>query len=58
MVPNDDTFIDVWMKLNRIEDRYKNKLSEKDGNSILGYCKLKTHFDYPWEKKILKKVSW
>ena len=32
------------MKLN---DVCKNKLSKKDGNSILGYCILKTgFFDY------------
>ena len=42
-----------------LKDESKNKLSKKDGNSIIGYCILKTHFfDYPWEKKFLNKVSW
>ena len=31
---------DVW----KLKDTCRNKLSEKDGNSILGYCKLKTCF--------------
>ena len=35
-----------------LKDICNNKLSEKGGNSILGYCILKTvfFFDYPWEK--------
>ena len=42
-----------------LKDVCKNKLSEKDGNSILGYCILETLFlDYPWEKKLLNEVSW
>ena len=42
-----------------LKDVCKNKLSEKDGNSILGYCILKTRFfDYPWEKNFFNEVSW
>ena len=36
----------------------KKKLCEKDSNSILGYCILKTcFFDYPLEKKLLGKEN-
>ena len=42
-----------------LKDVCKNKLSEKDSNSIPSYFILKTHFfDYPWEKKFLNDVSW
>ena len=35
------------------------KLSERDGNSILGHYILKTcfFFNYPWEKKFLTEFS-
>ena len=42
-----------------LKDVCKNKLFEKDGNDIFGYCIVKTRvFDYPWEKKLLNEVSW
>ena len=46
--------LDVWMKLKAIR---KNKLSEKDGNSILGYCILKRRFFIiTRERKFLNEV--
>ena len=38
--------------------RKQNKLSQKDGNSILSYCILKrVFFYYPWETKFLNDDS-
>ena len=41
-----------------LKDIRKNKLSEKDSNSIPGDFILKTYIlSYPWEKMFLNEVS-